>query len=375
MRSRMPPPPPLTRPIHVLVVEGNAVSRAQLVALVEADAGLRVVGAVASPQAALDLMRHRVPDVVLMDEGASGEGGIAGTRRIMQTHAVPIVLSASTHKGSEAVVRALQAGAVACVDKPHNAQHAEVAVLAHQLRLTLRLMSEVKVVRRWARATPSSESVRPPSTRVPAPGSPLGRERGTRTMVGIGASTGGPMVLHTILAALPQPFDAPVLVVQHMARGFLQGLADWLAKSSGMPVVVAEHGMVPQNGHVYLAPDACQMTLGAKGTLLISRDTEPSVHQPSVAALFHSLAEVCAPRTIGVLLTGMGRDGAAELKLMRDRGAITIAQDQESSVVHGMPGEAISMGAATYVLPAGKIAQTLSSLVQARVSTDLASPS
>lgn len=368
MRSSTPTPPPSTRPIHVLVVEGNAASRAQLVALVEADAGLRVVGAVASPQAALDLMRHRVPDVVLMDEGAAGEGGIAGTRRIMQTHAVPIVLSATTHKASEAVVLALQAGAVACVDKPHNAQHAEVAALAHQLRLTLRLMSEVKVVRRWARAAPASEPVRP----VPVPAGVPASERSTRRMVGIGASTGGPMVLQTILAALPQPFGAPVLVVQHMARGFLQGLADWLSKSTGMRVQVAEHGMVPQNGQVYLAPDACQMVLGAKGALLILRDTEPSLHQPSVAALFHSLAEVCAPQSIGVLLTGMGRDGAAELKLMRDAGAITIAQDQESSVVHGMPGEAISIGAATYVLPADKIAQTLSSLVQARVSTDFA---
>jgi two-component system chemotaxis response regulator CheB len=324
---------------------------------------------VASAQAALDIMRQRKPDVVLMDEGAAGLGGVEATQRIMQAHAVPIVLNCTTNKTGASAFRALEAGAVACVDKPQHGSTRELEALAQQMRLTVRLMSEVKVVRRWARTAPAT-----PAPRNACQVVETAAERGGRRVVGIGASTGGPMVLQTILLALPQPFDAPVLVVQHMARGFLQGLADWLTKSTGMQVQVAENGMVPQNGQVYLAPDACQMVMGPKGTLLIRHDTEPSLHQPSVAALFRSLAEVCAPQSVGVLLTGMGRDGAAELKLMRDHGAITIAQDQESSVVHGMPGEAIAMGAATYVLPAGRIAQTLASLIQPRVNTDAAPP-
>lgn len=178
-------------------------------------------------------------------------------------------------------------------------------------------------------------------------------------MVGIGASTGGPPALQKILAGLPGDFPAPILVVQHIARGFLPGLKEWLKQKTPLGLHIAEHGICPQPGHVYLAPDDFHMGVGSGGRILLAHDAPQNGMRPSVSHLFRSLVETCGAQAVGVLLSGMGADGAAELKLMKDRDAVTIAQDRESSVVHGMPGAAIELGGATYVLPAEKIAEAL----------------
>jgi two-component system chemotaxis response regulator CheB len=178
-------------------------------------------------------------------------------------------------------------------------------------------------------------------------------------MVGVGASTGGPPVLQNILSGLSRDFPAPVLVVQHIARGFLPGMVEWLGQTTGLPVHIASHGTVPLPGHVYIAPDDFHLGITSAGRLLLSR--EPADHglRPSVSFLFRSMAEHLGGNALGVLLTGMGRDGADELLRLRERGGFTIAQDRESSVVHGMPGAAIEIGAATQVLPADRIAAAL----------------
>ena len=178
-------------------------------------------------------------------------------------------------------------------------------------------------------------------------------------MIGIGASTGGPPVLQTILAALPKDFPVPLLIVQHIAPGFVAGLVEWLNQTTGLKVHVAAYGVQPLPGHVYLAPDDFHMGIRAGGEIALSREQPENGLRPAVAHLFRSLADVCGPRAVGVLLTGMGKDGALELKKLKDCGAFTIAQDRETSVVHGMPGEAISLGAAVRVLPADKIAAAL----------------
>lgn len=221
---------------------------------------------------------------------------------------------------------------------------------------TVKLMSEVKVVRRWPRPLAAT----PPMPRQG--GGPLARA--AIAVVGIGASTGGPPVLQTILAGLPKDFPAPILVVQHIAHGFLTGLAEWLDHTTGFQVHIASYGIQPLAGHVYLAPDDFQMGLGVGGRIILTKEGPENGLRPAVSYLFRSLAEVCGPRSVGVLLTGMGKDGATELKLMRDRGATTIAQDRDSSVVHGMPGEAIRLGGADHVLAADKIADGLVSIVR-----------
>jgi two-component system chemotaxis response regulator CheB len=185
-------------------------------------------------------------------------------------------------------------------------------------------------------------------------------------LVAIGASTGGPLVLQTVLSGLPGNFSLPVLIVQHMAAGFIQGFVEWLTPTSALPLHVATHGEQILPGHAYIAPDGFQMKLELGKRLSLTKDEPENGHRPSVSYLFRSVADLCGPKAVGVLLTGMGKDGAEELKRMREKGAVTIAQDQESSVVHGMPGEAIRLEAATYVLPPHRIAAALANLSNKR---------
>jgi two-component system chemotaxis response regulator CheB len=181
-------------------------------------------------------------------------------------------------------------------------------------------------------------------------------------LIAIGASTGGPVVLQTILLNLSKDFPVPVLIVQHIAKGFVNGLRDWLAGSSKLSVNIAKDGELLEPGNAYLAPDNFQMGImpGPRITL-ISLPPENGLC-PSVGYLFRSVAEIMGSKAMGVLLTGMGKDGANELKTMKDKGAITIVQDEASCVVFGMPGEAVRIGAADQVLSPEKIAGVLSGL-------------
>jgi two-component system chemotaxis response regulator CheB len=343
--------------IGVLVVEADADVQRLLCALLEADPRIRVVQAVADGAQALDFLRRSRPHVVLMGWQIAGMDGCETARRIMENTPLPIVLYAAADTVDPLRARALEAGAVACVERPVAAS--APAVAAH-LRQTVMLMSEVKVVRRWARTAPGRRGPAAANGSDAGPGPAPARL--AHRLVGIGASTGGPPVLQTVLAGLPPDFGMPVLVVQHIARGFLPNMVEWLRQTSGPRVCIAAHGMQPQPGCVYLAPDDFQMSVDSRGLIVLGKDGAPNELRPSVARLFRSLAESCGAEAVGVLLTGMGRDGAAELKLMKDRGAVTIAQDSDTSIVHGMPGTAIALGGATHVLPAQRIADTLISL-------------
>lgn len=341
--------------INVLVVEDSPVARELLVHILRGDPELRVIGTARHGGEALNFLAREKPDVITMDLAMPEVDGIEATRRIMETQPTPIVIVSGAWNPAEAetTFRAMEAGALALVEKPCGPGNPRAEAMARNLVQTVKSMSEVRVVRRWARG------------RVAAPASPPGRPRmardGRRSLrvVGIGVSTGGPPVLRTILARLPRDFPAPVLIVQHLAEGFCQGLAEWLTHAAGFPTSVAEHGEMPRAARAYLAPDGRQMGLDARGRIELCEAPCENGLRPAAAWLFRSVAEVCGAGAAGVLLTGMGRDGAAELKLLRERGGVTIAQDRESAVVHGMPGEAIRLGAATHVLPPEKIADLL----------------
>jgi len=350
------------RKINVLVVDDSKVAQMLLVHILESDPHIRVVGTVNNGQAALDFVQEHPPDVILMDIHMPGMDGFEATRRIMETRPVPIIVCTATTNPREVATtfRVMEAGALACVGKPVGREHADFDQMAANLLEMVKLMSEVRVVRRWARAR---------TVFAPAPVASLvalKRAATAITFIGIGASTGGPPVLQEILAGLPKAFPVPILIVQHIAQGFLPGLAEWLNQTTGFQIQIAAYGVSPLPGHVYLAPDDFHMGLSASGRILLTKE-EPWNHlRPAVSYLFRSLADVCGPAAVGVLLTGMGKDGAGELKLMKDKGAVTIAQDRDSSVVHGMPGEAIALGGATHVLPADKIADALVTLVHPR---------
>lgn len=341
--------------IRVLVADDSMVTRMFLVHLLESDPQIRTVDAVADGQAAVEFVQRERPDVVLMDIHMPRLDGFEATRRIMATQAIPIVICTATADARDLAItfRAMEAGAIACIEKPLGREHPAAAAAAAHLLETVKLMSEVRVVRRTTRAQPVPP---PPRQRTDRPES--------RRLVGIGASTGGPPVLQTILAELPKDFPAPILVVQHIARGFLAGMAEWLDHTTGFRVQIASHGTVPLRGHVYLAPDDFHMGVTAGGAILLAREEPWAGQRPAVSYLFRSLAGVYGAAAVGVLLTGMGRDGAGELKEMRDLGAITIAQDRETSVVHGMPGAAIALDGATHVLPACRIAGMLTALFE-----------
>jgi two-component system chemotaxis response regulator CheB len=166
---------------------------------------------------------------------------------------------------------------------------------------------------------------------------------------------------------LPRDFSAPLVIVQHISRGFLPGMVEWLNQTTGLHVHIAAHGTIPAPGHAYIAPDDFHLAVSSSGRLLLTREPPESGLRPSVSCLFRSLARDWGDSAVGVLLTGMGKDGAEEMKLMRDRGSLTIAQDRESSVVHGMPGEAIALGAAVQILPADRIAGALIAELARRV--------
>jgi two-component system, chemotaxis family, protein-glutamate methylesterase/glutaminase len=345
--------------INVLVVDDSSVCRMLLVHLLESDPQIHVIGTVNDGQAAIDFVNRHRPDVVVMDIHMPHLDGFEATRRIMETQPVPIIICTATTNPKEAVIlfRLMEAGAVACVEKPVTREHADFEQLAAQLLLTVKLMSEVKVVRRW----PRSRSNPPPVPPVPAVELEVAPDG--VLLIGIGASTGGPPVLQTILSSLPKDFPVAILIVQHIARGFLPGLVEWLNQTTGWQVHVASYGLSPLPGHAYLAPDDLHMGISGNGRILLTQAEPENGLRPAVSHLFRSLAEVCGRNALGVLLSGMGKDGAAELKLMKEKGAITIAQARERSVVHGMPGEAIDLGGATHVLAADNIAGTLMGLV------------
>ena len=336
--------------IKVLIVEDSPVAQELLTYIFSSDPLIQVVGVADNGRDALEAVRQKRPDVITMDIHMPGMNGFEATRAIMQTQPTPIVIvSASTSaKEVAGTFRALEAGALALIYRPPGPCHHEYDAAARELIETVKIMSEVKVVRRITR---------PAKAAVPEPAKGADIQ-----LVAIGASTGGPLALQQILSGLPRDFACPVLIVQHIAQGFLGGFVEWLTSTSGFPLHIAVHGEHLRPGHGYIAPDGVHLAVGHDRKIVLSDDAPENGLRPSVGYLFRSVGQVLAPHAVGVLLTGMGRDGAEELKAMRDKGAITIAQDRESSVVHGMPGEAIKLNAATHVLPLRGIAEFLRNL-------------
>lgn len=343
--------------IRVLVVEDSPVVRLLLATVLARDPGLEVAGVCADGAAAVAHVAVNPPDVVLMDVNMPVMDGFEATRRIMEATPVPIVICSAAMKRDEVgtTFRALDAGAVAFVDKPQGPGHPDFAKQTAELVATVRSMAGLKPAPR-----------RPRGSEQAAAATHTGRDALTtelRTVV-IGASTGGPPALRDLLAGLPADFGLPVLVVQHIAPGFIGGMMDWLANSTPLRLQLATEGTAVLPGTVYFAPDHHHMGLSQFGRIMLDDAAPENGLRPSVARLFRSVLHATGPATAAVLLSGMGRDGADELKLLRDRGALTFAQDRETSVVHGMPGAAIALGAARYILPPPRIAATLALLAR-----------
>ena len=346
--------------IKVLVVEDSPVMKELLVHIINSDPKLHVIGTASNGEEAVEAVQQLRPDVITMDINMPKMDGIEATRRIMETKPVPIVIVSGNTQAKEVTFsfQMLQAGALAVLLRPPGPGHPDYKTEAGKLIQSLKLMSEVKVVKR--------------SPRVKIPSAPrlssslhsnLKASVGSQ-IIAIGVSTGGPPVLQKILSGLPKNIPVPLLIVQHISAGFVHGFAEWLSGTCNFPVHIATHGEKPFAGHAYIAPDGLHMGVGNNHSIVLSDHAPENGLRPSVACLFRTVAQVYGRNATGIILTGMGRDGANELKLMKETGAITIAQDKKSSVVHGMPGEAIKIDAVTHILSPEGIIKYLAGMVR-----------
>lgn len=349
--------------INVLVVEDSPVVRELISHILRSDPDIAIIGAAASGEEAIAAAALVKPDLITMDINLPGINGYEATRRIMETSPTRIIIVSGSYDPQDVArsLRVVEAGALTILPPPLGIGHPEFRVRADELIRTVKLMSEIKVVRRWPRAAALAK---------PAPRIDVKRPSKKIEVVAMGASTGGPPVLKKLLAGLGPDFPAPVLIVQHMSPGFVPGLAEWLRQATGFPVQVAQDHQEILPGQAYLAPDGCHMKVDRFGRIELSSAAPLDGLRPAVAPLFRSVAQAYGPRAVGLLLTGMGDDGVAEMALMKEQGAITIAQDQESSVVFGMPGEAVKLGAAMYVLGPEQIVEFLKTLVRSRAGAD-----
>ena len=343
--------------IRVMIIEDSRVVREFLQALIGEDARLEVAASVESAEEALRLLHRTSPDVISMDIRLPGMNGFEATQRIMADKPTPIVVVSASVEAEDLQIsmNALRAGALAVIEKPVGRMHADYALLAERLCTQLVLMSEVKVVRQRIRPR-----FGPPSRRADIPEHAICSSRPFR-LLGLVASTGGPHALQQVLGDLGADYPLPIVVVQHMSSTFMNGFVSWLNGASPLEVRSATDGELPVRGRVYVAPADKHLSL--QGACLRLTDGAPIRGQrPSGTILFQSMAQSFGSRCLGVLLTGMGDDGAAGLKQLRDAGAHTIAEDATTAVVYGMPGVAARIGAACESLPLDRIGGRLNEL-------------
>jgi two-component system, chemotaxis family, protein-glutamate methylesterase/glutaminase len=338
--------PGFERPIRVLVADDSELFRDVLARVVAADPAFHVVAVAADGDAAAALARKHRPDVITMDLHMPDADGFSGIARIMAETPTPIlVLTADPTEGLG--FRALSLGALDILEKPQAT--ADLDVYGRLLRSRLRLLAGVKVIRHL-------RGLR--QARVAAP-----RRAGRADLVAVGASLGGPRALATLLRGLPADFPAPIVIVQHIADGFTEGLASWLAGESRLDVREAQDGEPLRPGRIVLAPAGRHLVV-AEGHARLSDAPPVDTFKPSVTPLFLSAARQHGDRACGVILTGMGRDGADGLRAIRAAGGTTLAQDEATSAVFGMPRAAIELGAVDRVLPLEEIARALVELTR-----------
>jgi two-component system chemotaxis response regulator CheB len=339
--------------IRVLIADDSPTARGLLVAILTSDPEIVVVAEACDGASAVKLTRKHRPDLVTMDVRMPVMDGFEATKEIMMTAPTPILIVTSSVviENVETSMHALRVGALAVLAKPAGPGAPGFEEVAQQLLVGVKALSQVKVVRHLRQTQRDNDR----------PGSP---PAGRAQAVAIATSTGGPAALHRLLTELPGDFAAPILVVQHITKGFTGGLADWLNKASALHVKLAEEGETLAPHTVYLAPDDRHLGLSGRSTVVLARSPPVGGFRPSGTFLFQALAHAFGPAALAVVLTGMGDDGVEGLRAVRQAGGHILAQDEKSSVIFGMPRAAVEAGLADQVLPLESITARLVELVR-----------
>ncbi len=349
-------PQKATQPVRVMLVEDSPTVRSLLCHIIDRDPRLQLAAVCVTAEEALESIGQVNPDVVSMDIRLPGMDGLEATRQIMSQHPTPIVVIAdSVHDSTLGIaMNALKAGALSVVEKPSGPGAKAYEDAADAIATQLFIMSQVSVIRRrmGLTKTQDAEQMRHASHGKVQAG-----------LVGIAASTGGPPALAAVLGTLPKTFPAPVLLVQHMGAPFMEGFAHWLGGQTQLKVKLAENGERPAPGTIYVAPGDQHLEIAAGNVVRLHSGPALASQRPAANLLFQSMARIAGPKAVGVLLTGMGEDGARGLLEMKEAGAFTIAEDESTAVVFGMPAAAIRMKGVSLALPQDQIAARLTQLV------------
>lgn len=344
----------------VLIVDDSATARRVLGEIISADPNLEVVGFAQDGHEAIAMTKQLKPDVITMDIHMPGMDGLEATKEVMIESPTPIVI-VSANPGARQVentMQALRAGALTVLLKPVGPQAANFSALSKELVSTLHAMADVMVIRHRRRCVP------PPETRTNPPSqTQISSVSGRLRVIAIVASTGGPPALAKVLGQLPADFPVPIVVVQHIVPSFLPGFTSWLDSVVPMRLEIASDHQRMQGATIYVAPPGRH--LGVTATLRLRLSDAPPIDgfRPAGSYLFASLADSFAKDSVGVILTGMGRDGVDGLKQLRLAGGYTVAQDESTSVVYGMPRVAVEEHAADAVVPLDQIGNHLLQLV------------
>lgn len=338
--------------IRVVVVEDSPTASALLLAVLAEDPLIEVVGTARDGIEAVELTLQLRPDLVTMDVHMPRLDGLSATREIMRLVPTPILIVTASARDDEVTksFSALESGALAVVDKPVDPGHVAFEAQVAHLREMIHSMASVKVVRDRRHVAPALPTPAPSTRSAPV------------RLVAIAASTGGPPALLQVLRGIPRGLPAPLLIVQHIATGFVAGFASWLAQASGHPVEVAQTGRTAEPGVVFVAPDGAHLEITPDGRLRLASSAPVRGHRPSAERLFLSVAQSGIPAA-AVILTGMGSDGSGALPALRSAGARILAQDEESSVVFGMPRAAAETGLVDEILPLWRIGSRLNALI------------
>lgn len=342
--------------IKVLIVDDSPTIQELMNYILSSDNSIKVIGIVNNGEAAIKFIEKNKPDVITMDISMPGMNGFEATRRIMETNPTPIIVITGLFdsRDIDRTFQAIDAGAVSVIEKPTSINDKGFHQIAENIINMVKLMSEVKVIKRKPAYKNTKINLSNDIKVI--------NDLSDIKIIAIGVSTGGPPVLQTIFSKLPSNIKIPILVVQHITPGFLDGLIDWLSQVTEYPIHIAAQGERMLPGHIYFAPDGFHMEVRGNGEILLTTAEKENGLRPAVSCLFRSVLNCYGKKSMAILLTGMGSDGAKELKQLKDKGALTVAQDKDTSIVYGMPGEAVKLNAAIYVLSPEKIAKLLGEL-------------